>query len=185
MPPTKWSPSPNHTRPIPLTSSICLDFASPSPFSALESRPALILAPGRTWHEDVGLKMWGQAKSRAEETGSMVVWCDGGEGGVSGVAGGGISEFMQAREGSWTRTIGIQWPFDDSRTAYARGGDKYPIVFFWLLLGGGWVAGVITFNDLSLRPVINRWRMVTQSIGNMRQNRRVASVEEDLLGLND
>lgn len=183
IPPTKWSPLPTHTRPISLTSSICFDFASPSPFSALESRPALILAPGRTWHEGVGLRMWEQAKSRAEEIGSMVLWCDGGEGGVSGVAGGGISEIMQAGERSWTRTIGIQWPFDDGRTAYARGGDKYSIVVFWLLLGGGWVAGVKTFN---MHPVINGWRKVTQSIRNRGQNRVTAPVEEeDLLGLNN
>lgn len=130
--------------------------------------------------------MWEQAKSRAEEIGSTVLWCDGGEGGVSGVAGGGIGEFMQAGEGSWTRTIGIQWPFDDGRTAYAQGGDKYSIVFFWLLLGCGWVAGVMASRDLRLRPVVSGWRKVTQLVDNWRGNRRVAPVEEgDLLGIND
>lgn len=130
--------------------------------------------------------MWEQAKSRAEEIGSTVLWCDGGEGGVSGVAGGGINEFMQAGEGYWTRTIGIQFPFDDGRTAYARGGDKYPIVFFWLLLGGGWVAEVIAFRDFRLRSLLSGWRKVPQFIANWRQSRSVAQVEEgDLLGIEE
>jgi hypothetical protein len=143
FPKTKWAPPPNYTRPIPLTASICLDFSSPSAFSALDSRPAIILAPARTWHPGVGLAMWEQAKARAEEVGSMVLWCDGGEGGVSGVAGGGMTEFMQFGEGSWLRTIGVQWPFDETPTFYARGVGGYMLLVLWALLGGDWAVGLI------------------------------------------
>lgn len=69
---------------------------------------------------------------------SMVLWCDGGKGGVSGVAGGGIDEIMHVGEGSWTRTIGLQWPFDEGRTVYARFGDTYILLATWLLVGGVW-----------------------------------------------
>ena len=63
--------------------------------------------------------MWEQAKSRANEIGSMVLWCDGGTTGVSGIGGGGIREIMQVGAGSWSRTIGLQFPFDQGRTVYA------------------------------------------------------------------
>jgi len=33
-----------------------------------------------------------------------------------------MTDFMQFGEGSWSRTIGVQWPFDVSRTVYARWG---------------------------------------------------------------
>jgi len=154
---SQWAPAPEYTRPIPLTASICLDFSSPSPFSSLSSRPALILAPGRTWHPSIGRAMWEQAKARAEEMGSMVLWCDGGKGGVSGVAGGGIDEIMQVGEGSWTRTIGLQWPFDEGRTVYARFGDAYILPTMWLLLGGGWVGELIVLHHRFSR-VIGAWK---------------------------
>ncbi|ESK98096.1 apolipoprotein n-acyltransferase [Moniliophthora roreri MCA 2997] len=125
---TDWSKEPPHIRHIPLTASICLDFAMPSPFSALESRPALILAPGRTWETTVGRVMWEQAKQRAYELGSTVLWCDGGDGGISGVAGEGVSESIQVGKGSWVRQIGIQYEFDEGRTLYGRAGN-------WLIWG--------------------------------------------------
>ncbi|KAI3622411.1 apolipoprotein n-acyltransferase [Moniliophthora roreri] len=125
---TDWSKEPPHIRHIPLTASICLDFAMPSPFSALESRPALILAPGRTWETTVGRVMWEQAKQRAYELGSTVLWCDGGDGGTSGVAGEGVSESIQVGKGSWVRQIGIQYEFDEGRTLYGRAGN-------WLIWG--------------------------------------------------
>lgn len=138
-----WAPAPNYTRPIPLTASICLDFSSPAALSALVSRPALILAPARTWHPGIGLAMWKQAKARAEEMGSMILWCDGGEGGVSGVAGGGMTDFMQFGGGSWLRTIGVQWPFDETRTVYARWGDWYTLIVLLMPLGGGWAEELV------------------------------------------
>jgi hypothetical protein len=91
--------------------------------------------------------MWEQAKARAEEIGSMVLWCDGGEGGVSGVAGGGMTDFMQFGEGSWSRTISVQWKFDETRTVYARWGEWYPLLGLWLLFGVGCAGGYLGVHD--------------------------------------
>ena len=91
--------------------------------------------------------MWEQAKARAEEIGSMVLWCDGGQGGVSGVAGGGMTDFMQFGDGSWSRTIGVQWKFDETRTVYAVWGEWYPLLGLWLLFGVGCAAGYLGAHD--------------------------------------
>lgn len=110
----------------------------PTPFADLDSRPAIILAPARTWQRSVGLAMWEQAKRRANEVGSVVLWCDGGDGGVSGVAGNGYSEVFQVGEGSWTKTIGIEYPFNMNRlTLYARFGDWGFLLLSWFMLLGG------------------------------------------------
>jgi len=118
--------------------------------------------------------MWEQARARAEEIGSMVLWCDGGEGGVSGVAGGGMTDFMQFGEGSWSRTIGVQWPFDVSRTVYARWGDWYTVLLLWLHFVVAWVGGKLVNQDpLDIYPAkggiltsLSKWR-----------NRRRAPIE--------
>lgn len=125
------------TRSIPITSSICLDFASTSPFSALSQRPSLILAPARTWHIGAGLAMWEQAKARAEEIGSTILWCDGGEGGVSGIAGvgAGTGQILRVGQGSWLTTVAIPWPLQESRTTYAAGGDWMALAIVWSLAG--------------------------------------------------
>ncbi|RDX51119.1 hypothetical protein OH76DRAFT_1317117, partial [Lentinus brumalis] len=127
----KWAPAPNHTRPIDITASICLDFSTAASFAGLESRPALILAPARTWHTSVGLAMWEQAKARADETGSMVLWCDGGEGGVSGIAGRGMHAFRQVGLGSWTQTVSVPWPFDPRRTVFSAAGTSAVLAVVW------------------------------------------------------
>ncbi|KAJ7675371.1 hypothetical protein B0H17DRAFT_1081172 [Mycena rosella] len=119
-----WGP--NSTRPLVVTASICLDFAMPSPFRDLDSRPALILAPARTWDPAIGARMWEEAKQRANEIGS--------KGGVSGVAGGGYNEIYQAGEGSWSRTIGIKYPFSPTRTFYARCGEALVLAASWLFV---------------------------------------------------
>ncbi|THH18540.1 hypothetical protein EW146_g2445 [Bondarzewia mesenterica] len=138
-----WSAGPPFSRPIPITSSICLDFAFPSAFAELPSRAALILAPARTWHPDVGLAMWEQAKARAQEAGSMVLFCDGGISGVSGIAGQGMSEVFQVGSGSWTKTIGVQWPFDERRTTYMRIGNCGVFIALCSLVGVGWVGEIV------------------------------------------
>jgi hypothetical protein len=148
----KWTPVPPYERTIPLTAAICLDFASPTIFTPLKSRPALILAPARTWHHDVSVAMWEQARARAEEAGSMVLFCDGGAQGASGVAGHGIREPLQFGTGSWTRTIGIQWPFNQRRTLYMWGGEYFPVVFVWLLVGGSSLVEVL-IRDGSVRGI--------------------------------
>lgn len=132
-----WAPGPNYTRPIPLTTSICLDFASASSFASLPSRPALILAPAKTWHIAVGFAMWEQAKARAAETGATVVWCDGGEGGISGIASGAYNEIVQVGPGSWTRHIGIHYPFDERRTFYSWGGNTTAFLIVWAIMSVG------------------------------------------------
>ncbi|KAF9654385.1 hypothetical protein BDM02DRAFT_85333 [Thelephora ganbajun] len=134
-----WAEAPGYTRPIPITSSICLDFASQTLFLPLESRPALILAPARTWHPSVGLAMWNQARQRARETGSTILWCDGGEGGLSGIIGGGFEEPFQFGEGSWTKTIGLTYPFSKRKMMFASAwvGNIGRFLIVWILTGGG------------------------------------------------
>ncbi|KAI0652091.1 hypothetical protein C8Q79DRAFT_897180 [Trametes meyenii] len=138
-----WAPGPNYTRPIDITASICLDFTTASSFAGLPSRPALILAPARTWHTAIGLAMWEQAKARAEEIGSMVLWCDGGAGGVSGVAGRGVHAFRQVGPGSWAQTVSTQWPYDQRRTVFSATGTSAVLAVVWGIAGMGWVGAVV------------------------------------------
>jgi hypothetical protein len=151
IPKSEWASAPNYTRPIPLTASICLDFSSLSPFSELNSRPALILAPARTWHKAIGFAMWEQAKARAEEIGSMVLWCDGGEGGVSGIAGRRANEVTQVGQGSWVRTMAVEWPFDEGRSTYAKLGDLSMILLFWTLWAGGCISQLTAPLNIDIR----------------------------------
>ncbi|KAI0046594.1 hypothetical protein FA95DRAFT_1458102, partial [Auriscalpium vulgare] len=133
--PTEWTPKQPHTRPVTLSASICLDFAAPSPFAPLSARPALILAPAHTWHPAVGRAVFAQARARAEELGSALLFCDGGDGAVSGVAGpGGAREPAQEGPGSWTRTIALPYPEEHRRTFYAWGGDFAVLGLVWAIL---------------------------------------------------
>ncbi|KAH9937227.1 uncharacterized protein B0H18DRAFT_969668 [Fomitopsis serialis] len=141
-----WSPTgwgPNKTRPISVTASICLDFSSAASFSTLDTRPALVLAPARTWHVGVGVAMWEQARARAEELGTTVLWCDGGEGGVSGVAGRGMQDFVQVGQGSWVRKIGVPYPYDERRTVFGAGGAYVALAAVWGITGIGAVLEVV------------------------------------------
>ncbi|KAG6866069.1 hypothetical protein C0991_009166 [Blastosporella zonata] len=148
---TAWVPDgPPYTRPIPVTTSICLDFADPAPFAELESRPALILAPARTWNIAVGNAMWQQARQRAEELGTMVLWCDGGQGGVSGIAGGGFQDFAQVGLGSWVKNVGISYPFDERRTVYARARNLVLLLIWLSVLGSR-----VHFGAFSLEGIEN------------------------------
>ena len=133
-----WAEPPDYTRPIPITSSICLDFASQSLFFSLDSRPALILAPARTWHPSVGMAMWNQARQRAHEMGSTILWCDGGEGGLSGIIGSGFEEPFQFGEGSWVKTIGLEYPSSGHKTVFTSSwvGNFGAFLIIWILAGG-------------------------------------------------
>ncbi|KDQ63351.1 hypothetical protein JAAARDRAFT_53575 [Jaapia argillacea MUCL 33604] len=185
----------NRTRPLPVTSSICLDFSTPSSFSALESKPALILAPARTWHPTVGLAMWEQAKARASETGTYVLWCDGGEGGVSGIAGNGYHEVMQVGDGSWVRGLGVGYPFNDKRTMFTSGGEWFAMFVAWGILGLGWVADIGYKNGGGNRQLawIRGPALVAGNwVQGFRERRRIArgadteaGEEQDLLGDED
>ncbi|KAF7347627.1 Apolipo n-acyltransferase [Mycena venus] len=123
-------------RTIDVTASVCLDFAMPGPFRDLESKPTLILAPARTWDPAIGHRMWAEVNQRAAEIGSLALWCDGGKGGVSGVAGGGYNEIFQVGGGSWYRAVGIPYPSDRIRKFYARIGDASVVFASWFFLFG-------------------------------------------------
>jgi len=144
----QWTPVPPYDRTIPVTAAICLDFSSPTIFTSLDSRPALILAPAQTWHRDVSTAMWEQARARAEEAGSTVLFCDGGAEGASGVANHVMHEPVQFGSGSWTRTIGVEWPFDQRRTLYMWGGDILEGATVWLLVGVGWATALRGTRDV-------------------------------------
>ncbi|KAJ7596815.1 hypothetical protein C8J56DRAFT_771700 [Mycena floridula] len=123
-------------RPLDVTASICLDLAIPGAFNQLESRPALILAPARTWSTSVGHVMWNQANQRAREINAMYLWCDGGEEGLSGIGGRGIDEATQIGPGSWVRNIGIEYPSPEQKTPYAFIGDAGIFFIAWILVLG-------------------------------------------------
>lgn len=135
VPAPKWDPNGSRQRELSITGAICLDFAFPQSFQSLENRPSLILAPARTWESSVGMSMWLQAKQRAVELDSMVLWCDGGSGGVSGIGGGGFEEVTQVGSGSWVRTIGVEWPFNEKPTVYGRFED-WTVLLYWLAAFG-------------------------------------------------
>ncbi len=78
---------------------------------------------------------------------TMILWCDGGEGGGSGVAGRGFDQVYQVGENSWSRKIGIHYPFDQSPSVYARIGD-------WGWLGIGWFAVAVGWFTAAVHPVI-------------------------------
>lgn len=128
---------PLETRSLPITTSICLDFAHPNLFDALDHRPSLILAPASTWHESVGVAMWQQALARAEEIGSTVLFCDGGLEGISGIGGQGAGkgEIIQVGRGSWTRTVGFTREADTTKTFYGRAGPWFSMGIIWCILG--------------------------------------------------
>ncbi|CAK5280311.1 unnamed protein product, partial [Mycena citricolor] len=141
VPNQQWG---GRTRPLNITAAICMDFAAPSPFQDLPSRPSLILAPARTWDPAIGARMWEEVKLRANELGSVALWCDGGPGGVGGVAGHGFHDFYQAGpDGAWSRSLNIPFPFDGRRTLYSRFGDAIILAGSWCLVAGP--AGLLAF----------------------------------------
>ena len=110
----------------------------------------------------------------------MVLWCDGGEGGVSGVAGGGLHELTQVGSGSWVRRIGMQWPFDETRTAYATGGDMAALLCFIGVLGLGLVEGGIN-SELFASLVSGGVQRLRTGIQSLRGNTRGLQQEETQL----
>jgi len=87
--------------------------------------------------------MWKQASQRAHEIDSSLLWCDGGEGGVSGIVGRGMNEVFQVGAGSWVRTIGVQHPFNEQRrTVYAQYGNSV-LLLFWALLSSAPIGRVL------------------------------------------
>lgn len=178
-PKSDWAPAPNYTRPVAITASICLDLAFPATFSALDSRPALILAPGRTWDATVGEVMWNQAKLRAHELGSAILWCDGGDSGISGVAGKGISEFVQVGHGSWVNKIALPYPFDEQPTLYGRGGNYFVLILMGLLF-------VFSLPEaMSTSHPGYGIRQIGSALGNFWRRRRIGNGEQRQDGQED
>ncbi|KIM31982.1 hypothetical protein M408DRAFT_327359 [Serendipita vermifera MAFF 305830] len=118
---------------ITLSGSICLDFAHSS--HDLESRPSLILGPARTWHTNVGRVMMEMAKQRADELGTRVLWCDGGEGGLSGVVGMGESS-LQVGPGTWVQRLSFEIPVEGKRTVFGTVGALLGLGLAWALAFG-------------------------------------------------
>ena len=111
--------------------------------------------------------MWEQARARAEEAGGVVLFCDGGAQGASGVAGHGIREPVQFGSGTWTRTIGVEWPFRQRRTLYMWGGETLQFGIVLILLGGGWAtdALVLRANHGSVRGVVTSISRLREILG--------------------
>ena len=111
--------------------------------------------------------MWEQARARAEEAGGMVLFCDGGAQGASGVAGHGIREPVQFGSGSWTRTIGVEWPLKQRRTIYMWGGETLQFGIMFLLLGGGWaIEGlVLRANHGGVRGAVTSFSRLREILG--------------------
>ncbi|KAH7106705.1 hypothetical protein BKA62DRAFT_213139 [Auriculariales sp. MPI-PUGE-AT-0066] len=127
---------------VSISASICLDFASPLTFQN-RTKPAIVLGPASTWHSQIGEAMVAQARARALEIGSHIIWCDGGAGGQSGVLSpyGDDSEFIQPRhDGSWVKTIAVSYPFEEPRTWYSALGNFLALAVLCILIptaGGG------------------------------------------------
>ncbi|KLO20727.1 hypothetical protein SCHPADRAFT_816626 [Schizopora paradoxa] len=154
---------------LPITAGFSLDFASNFPFS-LSSRPALVLGAAHTWHPNVGIALWEQAKARSEELGSALLWCDGGEGGVSGVAAPGVDEILQVGSGSWVRTIGLKLPFEEGRTAYGFFGAWLAIPFIWGVFGVEWIVE---------RTIVNLKGEYDYDISCFRRKRKSVEADEE------
>ena len=118
--------------------------------------------------------MWEQARARAEELGASVLWCDGGDGGVSGLAGKGMQEFVQVGQGSWVRELGVPYPYDERRTVYAAGGAYVPLAIFWGITGVGAVL------EVGLVVFAGRGAALIKFVRSLR--RQKAADEEPLLG---
>ncbi|KAF8337953.1 uncharacterized protein EI90DRAFT_3041146 [Cantharellus anzutake] len=129
--------------PLQITSSICLDLAHPGTLLSLPSQPELILAPASVWTTQMSQAMFEEAHMRANEVGSLLLWCDGSPKGVSGVVGQGQSGSEQVGRGSFIKNVSIRLRGDGKeavvieKTLYARGGDVAILILVWGLCGLG------------------------------------------------
>lgn len=108
-------------RSISVAAAICLDNSFPLAIEPSSSRADLILAPAKTWQLSIGQAMLETASTRAAELQTRILWCDGGQGGLSSILGNAIREETQAGRGSFIKTIGISVA-DSSATFYGRNG---------------------------------------------------------------
>jgi hypothetical protein len=109
----------------------------------------------------MGRTMWEHARARAAEIGTSVLWCDQV---LSGVAGPGMSEPVQIGSGSWTRAIGVKWPYEERRTLYAwAGGDWLTLLALVGVVGIGQVTGSgLIANIAQARHMVHLWRKWTK-----------------------
>jgi hypothetical protein len=82
--------------------------------------------------------MMEMARHRAEELGTRVLWCDGGEGGLSGVVGQGESG-IQVGYGSWIKDISVELPLDEQRTPFGRDAGQF------VAIAASWALFIVTF----------------------------------------
>jgi hypothetical protein len=97
--------------------------------------------------------MYELARARGDELGADVLWCDGGAGGLSGVAGS-----VQVGPGSWVKTIGVPYPAGEGRTVYGIGGDWLVLATF---LG---IPGVIFMMGRNVNYPAIEWRRRGQDL---------------------
>lgn len=98
--------------------------------------------------------MMEMARHRAEELGTRVLWCDGGEGGLSGVVGMGESE-VQVGYGSWIKEISVRVPLDQKPTPFGRNiGEPLGLLI-------SWVAFFLTSPFALQRLQVSHWPLLT------------------------
>ena len=84
----------------------------------------------------------------------MVLWCDGGEGGFSGIAGGGYQSFEQVGSGSWVKDIGVDHPFREGKTLYARWEDLFVLAYWAAVL----LPGIANMELTQVNSLVRRVR---------------------------
>lgn len=70
------------------------------------------------------------AKQRADELGTRVLWCDGGEGGLSGIVGMGESS-VQVGRGTWVQRLSFELPLNEKRTVFGTVGALWGLILAW------------------------------------------------------
>lgn len=67
----------------------------------------------------------------------MILWCDGGREGVSGLTGKGFNQVLQVgAQGSWTHHVALEHPFPTQPTLYARVGPWWTFITLFCLWTG-------------------------------------------------
>ena len=83
----------------------------------------------------------------------------GGRGGLSGIADARYSEVVQAGAGSWSKTLGVPYPFDERRTVFGAAGQWGAFAVVWaVVLAGGGVEGAPRAVQALVRAVMARRR---------------------------
>ena len=100
--------------------------------------------------------MYEQAKARADEVDTILLWCDGGEGGLSGVVGKGHYSLRRG-QGSWAEMVGVQWPFPNNPNSRS-----------WYHAHGSWVAMCLAWGLVLLANPSDVYRLLGGGTRNIR-----------------